>query len=140
MHFAVEQLVFLGLIQGKPLKWQFATVRLWLESNHSSIERVIFCANENADYEIYKDLMSTACIPVSKYHPTNINMKESSNTDRVVNKKRVEVSNEVCQSLLGVQIYPNCGQNGESESFARRTKRISSKVDFNIIRDPNIPL
>ena len=140
LHFAVEQLVFLGLIQGKPLKWQFATVRLWLESNHSSIERVIFCANENADYEIYKDLMSTVYFPVSKYHLTNINMKESSNTDYIVNKKSVEISNELGQSLQGVQIYPNYGQNSESESLTGRFKRICSEVDFNIIRDRNIPL
>ena len=77
---------------------------------------------------------------MSKYHLTNINMKESSNTDCVVNKKSVEISNELGQSLLGKQIYPNFGQNSESESFAGRSKRISSKVDFNIIRDPNIPL
>ena len=38
----------------------FATVRLWLGSNHSSIEHVIvFSTYENQDYEIYKDLMST---------------------------------------------------------------------------------
>ena len=77
---------------------------------------------------------------MSNYHLTNINMKESSNTDCVVNKKSVEISNELGQSLLGVQIYPNFGQNSESESFAGRSKRISSKVDFSIIRDPNIPL
>ena len=74
-------------------KIALATVRLWLESNHSSIDRVIFCANENADYEIYKDLMSTVYFPMSKYHLTNINMKEISNTDCVVNKKSVEISN-----------------------------------------------
>ena len=116
-----------------------ATIRLWLESNHSSIDCVIFCPNENADYEIYKDLMSTVSFPVSKYHLTNINMKERSNTDCVLNKKSVEVSNELGQSLQGVQIYPNFSQNSESESFVERPKRISSKVDFNIIKDPNIP-
>ena len=84
--------------------------------------------------------MSIVYFPVSKYHLTNIIMKESSNTDCVVNKKSVEISNELDQSLLGVQIYPNFGQNSESESFAGRSKRISSKVDFNIIRDSNIPL
>ena len=120
-------------------KMAIATIRLWLESNHSSIERVIFCANENADYEIYKDLISTVYFPVSKYHLTNINMKESSNSDCVVNKKSVEISNGLGQSLLGVQIYPNFGQNSESESFTGRSKRISGKVDFNFIRDPNIP-
>ena len=66
-------------------------------------------------------------------------MKESSNTDCVVNRKSVEISNELGQSLLGKQIYPNFGQNSESESFAGRSKRIS-KIDFNIIRDPNILL
>ena len=84
--------------------------------------------------------MSTVYFPMSKYHLTNINKKESSNTDCVVNKKSVEISNQQGQSLLGVQIYPNLGQNSESESFAGRYKRISSKVDFNIIRYPNIPL
>ena len=121
-------------------KMALAIVRLWLESNHFSIDCVIFCANENADYEIYKDLISTVYFSMSKYHLTNMNMKESSNTDCVVNKKSVEISNELGQSLLGVQIYPNFGQNSESESFAGRSKRISSKVDFNIIRDTNIPL
>ena len=87
-------------------KMAIATVRLWLESNHFSIEHAIFCANENADYKIYKDLMSTVHFPVLKYHSTNINMKESSNTDCVVNKKSVEISNELGQSLLGVQIHP----------------------------------
>ena len=118
-------------------KMAIAMIRDWLESNHSFIERVIFCANGNSDYEIYKDLMSTVYFPVSKYHLTNINMKEAQIL--FVNKKSVEISIELGQSLLGVQIYPNFGQNSESESFAGRSKRIS-KIDFNIIRDPNIPL
>ena len=61
MHFTVGQLVFLGLIQGwKAAKMAFATARLCLGSNHSSIEHVIFFSTyENQDYEIYKDLMST---------------------------------------------------------------------------------
>ena len=84
--------------------------------------------------------MSTAYFPVSKYYLTNINMKESSNADCVVNKKSVEISNELGQKLLEVQIYPNFRQNSKSESFTGRTKRISCKVNFNIIRDPNIPL
>ena len=53
-------------------KMALATVRLWLESNHSSIDHVIFCTFENADYEIYKDLMFSVYFPVSKYHLTNI--------------------------------------------------------------------
>ena len=39
-----------------------------------------------------------------------------------------------------MQIYPNFAQNSESESLAARSKRISSKEDFNVIRDPNISL
>ena len=46
----------------------------------------------------------------------------------------------VGQSLPGMQIYPNLTKNSESESLAGRSKRISSKVDFNVIRDSNIPL
>ena len=35
--------------------------------------------------------MSTVYFPVSEYHLTNINMKGSSNTDCVVNKKSVKI-------------------------------------------------
>ena len=45
----------------------------------------------------------------------------------------------VIQSLPGLQIYPNFPENSESESLAGRSKRISSKVDFNLIRDQSIP-
>ena len=80
-------------------KMALATVRLWFESNHSSIDGAILCTFENADYEIYKDLMSTVYFPVSKYHLANIYMQENSHTDCVVNVKSVEISNEVGQSL-----------------------------------------
>ena len=56
---------------------------------------------------------------MSNYHLTNINMKESSSTDCVVNS--LGTSNELGQMLLGVQIYPNFGQNSEYESFAGRS-------------------
>ena len=59
-------------------------------------------------------------------------MKKNSNTDCAVNVKSVEISNELGQSL---QIYPNFAQNNESESLAGTPKTISSKVDFNVIRD-----
>ena len=67
-------------------------------------------------------------------------MKENSNTDSVVNVESVEISNELGQSLPGLQIYPNFTQNSESELVTGRSKRISSKIDLNVIRDPNIPL
>ena len=84
--------------------------------------------------------MSTVYFPASKYHLTNIYMKEISNKNFVVNVKRVEISNELSQSSPGVQIYPNLSQNSEFESLAGRSKRISSKVHFNVTRDPNISL
>ena len=68
-------------------------------------------------------------------------MKEGSNTDFVVNKESVEISNELGQSLPGVQIYPNFAQNSESASLTGRSKRIRIKLGFNILkRDPNISL
>ena len=70
--------------------------------------------------------MSTVYFPVSKYHLTDINMKESSNTDRVVNKKSVKIINELYQSLPGVQIYPNFAQNTESQSLTGRSKKNSN--------------
>ena len=121
-------------------KMTLATVRLLLESNHSSVDHVIFCTYENADHEIYKDLMSTVYFPVSKYHLTNICMKERSDTDCVVNVKSVKVSNELGQSLTRVQIYPNFAQNSESEFLAGRSKQSSSKVDLNVTKGPSIPL
>ena len=57
---------------------------------------------------------------------TNIYMNESSNTDCVVNVKSVEISNELGQSLPGLQIDPNFAQNSESESLTGRSKRIIS--------------
>ena len=41
---------------------------------------------------------------------------------------------ELGQNLLGWQIYPSTESPGES------SKRISGKTDFNVVRDPNIPL
>ena len=54
--------------------------------------------------------------------------------------KKGWISNELSQSSPGVQIYPNLSQNSEFESLAGRSKRISSKVHFNVTRDPNISL
>ena len=70
-----------GFDQTKAAEVALATVRLWLESSHSFVYRVIFCIYENADYEIYKDLMSTVYFPVSKNHLTDNYMKE--NSDKV---------------------------------------------------------
>ena len=50
-----------GFGQKKSAEIALVSARIWLESNHSSVDRVIFCTYENADYEIYKDLMSTVC-------------------------------------------------------------------------------
>ena len=72
-----------------------------------------------------------------KHHLTNIYMKENAlrkiymkNTDFIVNVKRVEIINKLRQSSPGLQIYPNFAENIESEFLTRRSKRISSKVDF----------
>ena len=117
-----------------------ASVRLWVASNHSSIGHVIFCTYENAGYGIYKDLMSTVYLSLSKYHLTDIYTKENSNTDCVVNVENAEISNEPRQDLSELTIYPNFTQNSESESLAERSKMISRKVDFNVIRDASIAL
>ena len=114
---------FPGFDPREAAKMALATVRLWLESNHSSIDRVIFCTFENADYEIYKDLMSNVYFPVSKYHLTNIYKKENSNTGCVVNVENVKINNKLHQSLPGLLIYPNIAENSESESLAGRSKK-----------------
>ena len=111
-------------------KMALGIVRLWLELNHSSIDCVIFCTHENAEYEIYKDLLSTVYFPVSKYHLT----------DSVVNVKSNEISNKQGQNLSGLQICPNLARNSESESVAETSKRISMKLDFSVIIDQNILL
>ena len=79
-----------------------ATVRLWLESNHSSVDHVIFCTYENVDYEIYKDLMSIVFFPMSKILLTNNYMKENSDKDCVVNVKNVEISDALGQNLSAI--------------------------------------
>ena len=67
-------------------------------------------------------------------------MKENSKTDSIANMKSDKISHELDQSLSGLQIYPNFAQKSKSESLGERSKRISRKVDFNVLRDPNIPL
>ena len=59
---------------------------------------------------------------------------------RVGELKSVEINNELAQNVSVLQIYPSFVQNSESETFAERSKRTSRKVDFNVVRDPNIPL
>ena len=78
--------------------------------------------------------MSTVYFPVSKIHIANNYMKQNSNKDCVENVKNVEIGDEFGQNLSGRQIYPSTESRGES------SKRISGKVDFNVARDPNIPL
>ena len=77
--FCCETICIPGFDPREAATMALTNVRLWLESNHSSIDCVIFCVNENAAYEIHKDIMCTVYFSVSKYHLTNINMKESSN-------------------------------------------------------------
>ena len=84
--------------------------------------------------------MPTVYFPVLRYHLTNFYIKENSNTDSVVNVKSYEISNELGQNISGSQIYLNFAQNSESAFLAERSRRVSGKVDFNIIRDPNILL
>ena len=96
--FCCLAFVFPGFDQKRTAEIALATFRICLESNHSSVHRVIFCANENADYEIYKDLMSTVYFPVSKIHLTDNSMKENSNKDCVVNVKNVKISDELSQN------------------------------------------
>ena len=67
-----------GYDQREAAKMVTATVKLWLETNHSFVDCVIFCTYENSDYQIYKNLMSTVYVPVSKHHLTNDYIKENS--------------------------------------------------------------
>ena len=89
------------------------------------------CIYENADCEIYEDLMSIVYFPVSKIHLADNFMKENSNKDCVMNVKNIEISDELIQNLSGWQIYPG------TESLGESSKRINGKVDFNVVRNPN---
>ena len=104
-----------------------ATVKFWLKSNHSFVDRGNFCKYKNADYEIFKALMSAVYFPVSKHLLTNNSMKENSNNDYVVKVKSVENKNKLGQNLSGLQIYPSVAQNNESESLAERCKGLVGK-------------
>ena len=57
-----------------------------------------------------------------------------------VNVKSAETSSELGQNLSRLHIYLNFAQSSESESLAERSKKISWKVDFNVVRELNIPL
>ena len=91
-----------GFHQKKAAEIALATIRHWLESNHYAVDCVVFYGNENANYELYKDLMSTVYFPVSKLHLTGILfVQENSDNDWVVNVKNIGISNEQDQPLLG---------------------------------------
>ena len=66
--------------------------------------------------------------------------ERNSNTNCVVNVKHAEINYELGQNLSELQIYPNLAENSESESLAEESQRISWKVDFNVVSDPNILL
>ena len=78
--------------------------------------------------------MSTVYFPVSKIRLTDNYMKENSNNDCVVIVKNFEISDEPGKNLSGQQIYPS------TESPKESSKRISEKLNFNVLREPNIPL
>ena len=78
--------------------------------------------------------MSIVYFPVSNIHLTDNYMKENSNKDCVVNVKNAEISDELGENLSGWQIYPSTESPGES------FERNNGKVDFNVVRDPNISL
>ena len=40
--------------------------RMWLETNHSVVDRIIFCVLENEDFKLYNSLMA------QRYFPNNI--------------------------------------------------------------------
>ena len=67
--FCCEAINIPGSQTKEAAKIGLATVRLWLESNHSSIDHVIFCTFENVDYQIYnvQCLLSCVKIPFDKY-------------------------------------------------------------------------
>ena len=104
-----------GFDPRKAAEMALITARLWLESNYSSIECVIFCTYEYSYYEIYKDVMYTLYFPVSKCHLTSNHMKESPNNNCVANIKNIENHNKLVQNISGLQIYPNTAQNSKSE-------------------------
>ena len=53
-----------GFDRSKAAEIALNTVRVWLECNHLSVDRVIFCTYETEDFDIYKDLMSSVYFPV----------------------------------------------------------------------------
>lgn len=73
-----------------------------------------------------------------KHHLTDEHMKENANNDCIVNKKSVKNRNELDQNLSGCRFIQGESQNNESKSLGERFKRISSKVDFSVVTDPNI--
>ena len=103
-----------GFDQRTATEIALATVRLWLESNHSSVNYVIFCAYENADYDIYNNQISTVYIPVSKNHSLDNYVKDNWSNDCVLNVKNDKVSDKSGQNLSGCQIYLSTESLGES--------------------------
>ena len=67
-------------------------------------------------------------------------MKKSPNNNCVANVENIGNHKKLVQVISGLKIYPNTAQKSNSESPREGSKRIIRKVDFSIVRDPNIPL
>ena len=91
---------------------------------------------ENADYKIYRDLIFSVYLPVSKCHLGDNFMKKSLNSDC----ENFKMSNVLAQNIPGLKIYPSTARKSKSESQGEESKRISRKVDLNLIRSLNITL
>ena len=118
------QFGILGFDSRKAAQMALKSARPWLESNHTSVDHVIFCTYENSDYEIYKNLMFNVYFLVPECHLSGNNMKEISNKC-VTNVKNIENHNKLVQNISGLQIYPNTAKKKKSESPREASKRIS---------------
>ena len=103
--------------QRKDDRVALTAVRLWLESNHFSIERVIICTSENVDYDLYKGLISTIYFFLSLCHWQLYEGKSWWHWNEC-EKHCTDI--KLGQSLSGLQINPNTGQDNELESSGER--------------------
>ena len=65
-------------------------------------------------------------------------MNQVPHNNCVANVKNIKNLNELVLNISELQNYPSTAKNSKSESSI--SKRISGKVDFNIVKNPSIPL
>ena len=93
-----------------------STTRKWLESNHASVDYVIFCTYENYDFDLYDDLMATVYFPVLNNYSTD-NIDETPGSECSTSATNIDINHKLDTFTLDSSIPLGLLNRGENVCF-----------------------